>query len=315
MYKSPTLLILAAGLGSRYGGVKQLEQVGPHGETILEYCLYDAINAGFKKVLFVVRDEILNDAKNAFESILKIQNVDVDFVIQRLDEPINIFKKLNETKTVNHHQDVALLRKKPWGTAHAVLCAMNYIHSPFAVINADDLYGFDSFKMMYNQLYKPNQQQHCSIVGYSIDKTLSDFGSVSRGICCVDENQKLLSITERKNISRFGTQIIYEENNQRVVIENNSVASMNFWGFHPDIFISLKNEFEQFISNHYNDNSSEFLIPTVIEKLLSKNKITVSVCNSSSQWFGITYPDDKYIVQQAISNMIEKGIYPKKLWI
>lgn len=297
----PTLLILAAGMGSRFGGLKQVEPVGPNGETILEYSIFDAIRSGFGKVVFVIRESFAVDFKARFESKLS-GKIEIEYVYQELD-------KLPEGFELPEG------REKPWGTGHAVLMAKDKINEPFAAINADDFYGAGAYQVMADYLSKSVKSEVFSMVGYQLNNTLSDFGSVSRGICVTDENNKLTKITETHKIRMENETIICESENQEIVqLSGQETVSMNFWGFHPSVFDRIENQFIDFLKENIQLPKSEFYIPFVVFEMIQKGQAVVDVLKADSPWFGVTYKDDKPFVIEQISKLTKKGIYPNKLW-
>ena len=296
----PTLLILAAGMGSRYGGLKQTEPVGPAGETILEYSVYDAIRAGFGKVVFVIRKSFAEDFISRFESKLK-KEIEIDYVFQERD---------------NLPQGYQLPegRQKPWGTGHAILMAKNSINEPFAAINADDFYGAPAFRKIAEFLTSQISPDHYAMVGYLLKNTLSDFGSVSRGICQTNNSGYLTAINERTKIFREDGHIYYSENNIKTRLDDEVPVSMNFWGFHPSLFEHLESQFRSFLDENIDQPKSEFYIPNVIFNLISAGKVKASVLQADSPWFGVTYPEDKSFVTEQVLKLTKEGIYPEKLW-
>ncbi|MET7000889.1 sugar phosphate nucleotidyltransferase [Chitinophaga defluvii] len=297
----PTLLILAAGMASRYGSLKQIQQFGPSGETIVDYSIYDAIRAGFGKIVFIIRKEFEADFREIFEPKLK-GRVATDYVYQEM------------SAFVTGHE-VPADRTKPWGTAHAVLCAKNAINEPFAVINADDFYGRDSFEKMAAFLNKDCNPKTFSVVGYQLDKTISDFGSVSRGVCEVDGNGNLASINERTKIVKEGEQIIYEDGDgTKHPLKPNTSVSMNFWGFDPSVFDLSEKLFREFLDKGINQPKSEFFIPIVVDEFIQREKGVVKVLPTSAQWFGVTYKEDAPGVQASLSALVNNGEYPDNLW-
>jgi len=296
----PTLLILAAGMGSRYGGDKQVDGFGPNKETILEYSIYDAIQAGFGKVVFIVREEILELAKDLFLPKLR-GHIAVDFVIQSLESQVD----------ANHRND---LRKKPFGTAHALLCAKDAIHEPFAVINADDFYGREAFDALGKFLVNDVAADlHC-MVGYAIQNVLSDYGTVSRGVCASDEHGHLLGMIERTAISRQGDKILHRTENETIEIPFNTPVSMNCWGFHPAVFLETEKLWKSFLKENHQDLKSEFYIPTVANQLINDNSAAIKILPGGTTWFGITYAADKVIVMDALRGLHENAYYPEKLF-
>ena len=298
----PTLVILAAGMGSRYGSLKQVDPVGPSGETILEYSVYDAIRAGFGKVVFVIRRDIENDFKEIF--IHKLQkHIDIDYVFQELDMvPAGI--------------DVPAERVKPWGTGHAVMVAATKVKEPFAAINADDYYGADAYKKMADYLSKlDNNETNYSMVGFELDNTLSEHGLVSRGVCEEDAKANLISVVERTKIGRDEKGVAYKDaNDASVYISDKTIVSMNFWGFTPVFFRQLEQHFHAFIKNNYTNPKAEFFLPFVVDDLIKAKQASVKVLRSNDKWFGVTYKDDKPLVVAKIKELVEKGVYPRMLW-
>jgi len=297
----PTLLILAAGMGSRYGGLKQIEPVGPNGETILEYSVFDAIRAGFGKVVFVIRESFAKDFKARFESKLA-GKIRIEYVYQELNKLPEGFK-LSED------------REKPWGTGHAVLMAKNVINEPFATINADDFYGAEAYQVVAEYLTKSVTPEKYAMVGYRLNNTLSEFGNVSRGICVTDENNQLTRITETHKIRQEGNQILCEtENKETVELTGNETVSMNFWGFHPTIFKNIESQFVDFLSNNINQPKSELYIPFVVFEMIKRGQANIEVLTADSPWFGVTYPEDKPHVVEQIQKLTDLEVYPQKLW-
>jgi UTP-glucose-1-phosphate uridylyltransferase len=297
----PTLLILAAGMGSRYGGLKQIEPVGPNGETILEYSVYDAIRAGFGKVVFVIRESFANDFKTRFESKLT-DKIEIEYVYQELD-------KLPQGFSLPEG------REKPWGTGHAILMAKDLIYEPFAAINADDFYGAEAYKVIANFLTKSVREDKYSMIGYQLNKTLSDFGSVSRGICKTNEDNFLTKITETHKIRQEDKTILCEsERNTKIEISGKETVSMNFWGFHPSVFQNIENQFIEFLRTNIQIPKSEFYIPFVVFEMIKSGKAKVEVLKADSPWFGVTYQEDKPFVIEQIQKLTDQGVYPDKLW-
>ena len=301
MNNKPTLLILAAGMGSRYGGLKQIEPIGPNGETIIEYSIFDAIRAGFGKVVFVIRKSFADEFKARFANKLD-GKIEVEYVFQELD-------KLPKGYQLPEG------REKPWGTGHAILMAKEAIQEPFAAINADDFYGSEAFKVAANFLTEKVSESNYSMVGYKLKNTLSEFGTVSRGICKTDDQNNLLEIVERTKIARVnGTIYFIDENDSKIALADDSPASMNFWGFHPRIFQHLENSFKSFLDEKMLLPKSEFYIPSVVFELIQSGKVKAEVLNADSPWFGVTYPEDKAFVVEQVKKLAEKGDYPNKLW-
>ncbi len=296
----PTLLILAAGMASRYGSMKQIQAFGPSGETIMEYSIYDAIRAGFKKVVFIIREEFANDFKEIFEPKLK-GKVETDYVFQDL-------------KAFVGNRQIPAERTKPWGTAHAVLCAKDAVKDPFAVINADDFYGRDAFAKAYNFLTKDCDERTYSIIGYELLKTLSDNGTVNRGVCQVDAKGNLSSIAERINIAEKDGKIICDDDQQPKELPRDSQVSMNFWNFHPSIFPYSEKLFNEFLDENLTKPKAEFFIPIVADKFTNEGAGVIRVIPTSAQWFGVTYKEDAPEVKMKLEELIGKGEYPSSLW-
>jgi len=297
-----TLLVLAAGMGSRFGGLKQIDRFGPSGETIIDYSVYDAIQAGFKKVVFVVRREFEEDFKKIISNKY-LNEIEVDFAFQELDNLPNGYKTFPE-------------RVKPWGTGHAVWVAKDKLTTPFAVINADDFYGRESFKIIADYLsnLNPDDLSKQCMVGYTLKNTLSENGDVSRGVCELDENQNLINIVERTEIIKKGEKAAYIENNTEYPLTGNEVVSMNMMGFTPAALQNFENDFKDFMNERGNELKSEFYLPTVLGNLVKRGEATVKVLPTSSSWFGVTYKDDKPIVMDKINKLVENNVYPKQLW-
>jgi len=297
----PTLLILAAGMGSRFGGLKQVEPVGPNGEAIIDYSIYDAIRAGFGKVVFIIRESFADAFKENFDAKLK-GKIEVEYVYQELDMLPEGFK-LPEG------------REKPWGTAHAILVAKNVINEPFCALNADDFYGFNAYKAMAKFLTESEDSMEYSMVGYKLNDTLSEFGSVSRGICGEDKNNNLVKIVETLKIIKRGNEIISIENDgSETLLTGNEIASMNNWGFKPSVFEQLEKRFSQFLKTEIDKPKSEMYIPSVVFDLIDDKVATVKVLEANSPWFGVTYKEDKPFVIEKINVLIANNEYPEKLW-
>jgi UTP-glucose-1-phosphate uridylyltransferase len=296
----PTLVILAAGMGSRYGGLKQLDEVGPNGEAIIDYSLYDAIRAGFGKVVFVIRTDFDEAFKARFEPKLK-GLIEVEYVYQSLD-------KIPEGIILNPK------REKPWGTSHALLMAENAVKEPMAVINADDFYGRKAYEVMADFLTSSTDDSEYSMVGYNVANTLSEFGSVSRGVCNRDENGYLTTVVERTKIQRDADGIFYYEADGRYPLEENTPVSMNFWGLKPNVFGYLNEGFKKFLTEQGNELKSEYYIPLLINDNIVAGNISTKVISCDSPWFGVTYKEDKPFVQERIKLLIDSKEYPNKLW-
>ena len=297
----PTLLILAAGMASRYGSMKQVDGFGPNGETIIDYSIYDAIRAGFGKVTFIIREEFLESFKGIFAPKLE-GKIDIDFVFQTYD-----LTKYGIDKTIE--------RQKPWGTGHAILEASKQINEPFCVINADDFYGYEAFQKMATFLTSDVRDDFYSLMGYQVDKTLSEYGSVSRGICKVSADGNLEEIVERTKVYEKDGIIVYEdEDGSTTPLHDDARASMNFWGFTPAIFKQAEPMFKRFVEANENNPKAEFFIPLMAEELVRTGQANFKVIPTASKWFGVTYKEDKPIVQESLSALVENGTYPAKLW-
>lgn len=296
----PTLLILAAGMASRYGSMKQTEGFGPSGETIMDYSIFDAIRAGFGKVVFIIRKDFAENFKANFETKLK-GKIETDYVYQEMDSYVP-GGKIPEGRT------------KPWGTGHAVLCAAEQINEPFAVINADDYYGPDAFKKAADFLKNDCNEHTYAIIGYQLDKTLSSFGTVSRGVCKVDENFNLVAINERTSIYKDNGKVVYEDNGVKHEVPANSSVSMNFWCFHPSVFALSKPQFEAFVAANMENIKAEFFIPLIADDFIKNGGDTIKVIPTSSQWFGVTYKEDAPTVKANIDELVKDGTYPSSLW-
>ena len=297
--KKPTLMILAAGMGSRYGGLKQLDQMGPNGETIMDFSVYDAKRAGFGKVVFIIRKDFEDAFKDRFISKIGSE-IETDYIFQDMNDLPGEFSAPEG-------------RTKPWGTNHAVWAARNAINEPFAVINADDFYGADAFKVMasYLNTLENDSTAYC-MVGYPVVNTLSEHGTVNRGVCEVDSHKHLVSVTEREAIGWKGDKIV--SNDDGMEVDKNAQVSMNMWGFSPYYFQQTEHDFIDFLKEKGNELKSEFYIPSTVTNLIQSGKATVEVLDTSAQWFGVTYKEDKEQTMKRIAGMIEDGEYPKSLW-
>ncbi len=296
----PTLLILAAGMASRYGSMKQIDGFGPNGETIIDYSIYDAIKAGFGKVVFIIKEEFADNFKSIFEPKLK-GKIEMDYVFQNFD-----LKQYGIAEEI--------YREKPWGTAHAVLAARNVVKEPFCVINADDFYGLDAYQKMVQFLNNEASDNHYSIIGYELGKTLSDFGAVSRGVCKVNSSGNLEEIVERTKIYKKDNAIVFEENETQFPLAFETPVSMNFWGFTPAMFKATEALFKTFALANKANPKAEFFIPLIGENLVKSNTATFKVVPTASQWFGVTYKEDKPFVQDSINQLVKDGAYPQNLW-
>ena len=301
----PTLVVLAAGMGSRYGSLRQMDGVGPNNEAIIDYSIYDAVQAGFGKVVFVIRHSFEQEFREVFSKEHFGGKIDVEFVFQELDY-------LPKGFTVPEG------RIKPWGTCHAVMMAAPVVDGPFAVINADDFYGREAYITLAEYLRQvEGTQGNYSMVGYNLRNTLSDYGTVSRGECSVDENDNLVSIVERTAIERGTDGIVrYKDENGEHPIDENTTVSMNLFGFTPDFFSKTEELFKEFLSNPANMSNlkSEFFIPLCVNTLINQKRVSLKVLTSEAKWFGVTYKEDKPEVVSKISKLVADGIYPSKLW-
>ena len=302
----PTLFLLAAGMGSRYGGLKQLDGLGPNGETIMDYSIYDAIHAGFGKLVFVIRKDFEQDFREKVVS--KYQgHLPVEVVFQSLED-------LPQGFTVPEG------RTKPWGTNHAVLMGKDVIKEPFAVINCDDFYGRDSFQVMGKFLSNlpESSQNKYSMVGFRVGNTLSESGTVSRGVCSTNEEGYLTTVVERTKIQRMDGEVKYleEDGETWTSIPDTTPVSMNFWGFTPDYFAYSQDIFKEFLDAESTKKNikAEFFIPLAIDKLIKTNKATVQVLDTTSKWFGVTYPEDRPDTVAKIKQLVDMGVYPNHLF-
>ena len=301
----PTLVVMAAGIGSRYGGLKQTDPVGPNGEIIIDYSIYDALNAGFGKVVFVIK----KDVEEAFRER-------VGRTIEKRCETTYVFQKIED---VPEGFEVPPGRQKPWGTGHATLSCKNVVHSPFAVINADDFYGRSSYQTLCDYLRSAQDRDgvynYC-MVGYALKSTLTEHGHVARGVCTVDEDGFLVEIRERTRIEKFGEIVKYTKDGETwIEIPGESVVSMNMWGFTPSLFLELEARFPQFLQkNSDNIQKAEYFLPDVVGDLIRENKARVRVLSTNERWFGVTYKQDKPRAKQAIRDLIRRGVYPENLW-
>ena len=308
----PTLLVLAAGMGSRYGGLKQMDGLGPNGETIIDYSIYDAVQAGFGKVVYIVREyfraqmEETVRAKYAGVTCTDGQPLEFVFVTQELD-------KIPEGYVLNPE------RQKPWGTAHAVLMAKDVIHEPFAVINGDDYYGKDSFHILGEWLRAHEGSEGAySIVGFELENTLSESGGVSRGICFYDKEQHLTDVVEHLNIAREADGIVYGDNSvsgeNHVVLDGKALCSMNMWGFTPDYFTKSEAIFKAFLDKNIQELKKEFYIPFAVDTIIKTGQGKCDVLSTPSRWFGVTYKEDRPAVVAKFQELADKGVYPSPLY-
>ena len=302
MSVKPSLVILAAGMGSRYGGLKQMDGFGPNGETIIDYSIYDAIKAGFGKVIFIIREHFKEDFKEFFKNKFQSQ-INVEYVTQELD---------NLPKGFNVPED----REKPWGTAHAVLMAESVVNEPFAVINADDYYGPEAYQVLA-EFFEKNEEENeeYAVVAYRLNNTLSDHGAVNRGICFGTEDGFLKEVVERIKIRRNETGISFpDDNGDPCQLSPDTLVSMNLWGFEPSYFKLCTELFKEFLNERGEELKSEFFIPLAIDSLIRQEKKKVRILHSDAKWFGVTYQEDKPIVIQKLKDLIAEGVYPENLW-
>jgi UTP-glucose-1-phosphate uridylyltransferase len=301
----PALVIMAAGMGSRYGGLKQIEPIGPNGEIIIDYSIYDALKSGFGKIVFIIKKDLEKEFREKIGYRVE-KLIDTDYAFQTVEDVPTGFV-------------VPSGRNKPWGTGHAVMSCRSVVDTPFAVINADDFYGRTSFQILgqqlnaigdYNSLY-----EYC-MVGFVLENTLTKYGHVARGVCMVDERDYLKEIHERTRIERFGDITKYTEDAVNwTIVPKGSTVSMNTWGFTPSIFKELEERFPKFLwSNRENLLKTEYFLPEVVGSLIMEKKASVKVLHSQEHWYGVTYKEDKPVIKHAISSLIQQGLYPKKLW-
>jgi hypothetical protein len=302
--EKPTLVVLAAGIGSRYGGLKQLDPIGPSGELLIDYSIYDALAVGFGRVVFVIKDQIKDLFRERIGKKVE-QRCETRYVFQRLDLPEGF--------------EVPPGREKPWGTGQATLSCKEAVDTPFAVINADDFYGRSAFQNLCDYLQGVQNgdgvHDYC-MVGYRLENTLSEHGYVARGVCVVDAGGYLQEIHERTRIEKFGATAKYTEDGQNwIEIPRGSTISMNMWGFSPSLFLELEAMFPRFLrANWANNLKAEFYLPEAVGALLRENRATVKVLPSDAQWYGITYREDRPRVEKAIGEMVRRGVYPEDLW-
>ena len=298
--RNPSLLILAAGMGSRYGGLKQADGFGPNGETILDYSVYDAMQAGFKKVIFVIRKSIEEEFRAKVSGKLE-DKLEVHYVFQEPNVEIEGLDKIPE-------------REKPWGTGHAVLVAEYIVNEPFCVINADDFYGSDAFKKAYYFLTQKVTESEYGMIGYILKNTLSSHGTVSRGVCERDSFNYLKKVTECKKIRQEGDHVINDDPALPLKFELDDLVSMNMWGFHENAIGKLRSGFIEFVKETQGDPSQEYYLTLLVDKFINQEGGKCKVLPTDSKWFGVTYQEDKPIVEDGIRKLIEAGDYPSKLW-
>lgn len=298
----PTLVILAAGMGSRYGGMKQIDGVGNHGEPIIEFSIYDAKQAGFENVVLIIKRE----HEEAFKQALT----------NKLEGKINVRFAYQDMCNIPEGFTVPEGRVKPWGTTHALLACKGIVDGPFAIINADDFYGRDAYKVIYDFLTTEVKDNQYAMVGYPCINTLTDNGTVTRGLCQEDENKCLASIVEIQKIAKKDGHAVYEDNGEWKEISDTSLVSMNFWGFTPAIFKDMEEIFTKFLQEHLEEKplKCEHVIPTAVGTLVKEHKCSVKMLSSKDAWFGVTYKEDKPNVMQKIQEMKDAGIYPDQLW-
>ncbi len=297
-----TLVVLAAGMGSRYGGLKQMDTMSKEGDTIIDFSLYDAIQAGFKKVVFIVREEFLERFKENFDA--------------KLDGKIEVTYVCQEITKVPSGYPIHPERKKPWGTGHALLVTKEVVTDNFVVINGDDFYSREAFQTIIGELEQLDKNSHdMCMVGFNLDKTISENGYVSRGQCYVNEANELTDVVERTHIEKIDGKIFRKNDaGELVEMENETTVSMNFWGFTPKFLEALEQDFVGFMQERSNELKSEFFIPTVVNNVIQSGKGSVKVLKSNAQWYGVTYAEDKPVVTKAIAQLKENNTYPKHLW-
>ncbi len=289
---------MAAGIGSRYGGLKQIDSFGPNGEAIMDYSIYDAIQSGFDEVIFIIQENMIKDLYEKFSHNFD-GKIKVSHVIQSTEIEVN--------------GDV-VSRKRPWGTAHAILSSKSMINEPFLVINADDFYGTRAFRQVTDFILDSKFENEYALVGYRLGNTLSDSGSVARGVCQTNGDGFLSAIEEKTKISKEGDLIINQENEEKEILSPETVVSMNFWAFRPSIFNHIQSRFDEFILENSNSEKAELFIPNVLNELLRLGSIKIKVIESVDPWFGVTYKSDKSYATSRIDDLIKDGTYPEKLW-
>lgn len=299
-----TLVILAAGMGSRYGGMKQIDPINDDGNFIIDFSIYDAIKSGFNKVIFIIKEENLNDFKETIGNRIN-KHIDVEYIFQRISDVPDWFKVPDN-------------RIKPWGTTHAILSVSNIVNEPFAVINSDDFYGRESFEILANHLNKcksnSNKPQFC-MAGYRLGNTITENGAVNRGVCNIDKNRHLVNIVETRGIKPSENGLgEYRDGDQKSTISLDTTVSMNCWGFTPELFPYLQKEFENFLQGIKDPLKDESYLPSVVDVMIKNNACDVTVYNTNACWLGVTYAEDKPAVVAGINKMINKGIYPEHLW-
>ena len=296
----PTLLILAAGMGSRYGGLKQIDGIGPNQEPIIEYSIYDAINSGFGKIVFVIRREFDEAFRSRFDKFL--DKIDIEYAYQEVNIQVDGI--------------TTICRTKPWGTSHAVLVAKDVINEPFAVINADDYYGAGSFKLIADFLTNECSPSLMAMVGYILHNTLSEHGTVNRGVCEVDHKNNLVEVIERTKIAAQNGVVNYNVGTDETLgtVDRNASVSMNYWGFHPSIFAEIEKGLHDFMRANSNNPTAEYYIPNIVTDMIVNGQMAVRVIPTDDNWFGVTYKEDKPMAVTAINKYIADGVYPENLW-
>ena len=296
----PTLLILAAGMGSRYGGLKQIDGIGPNEEPIIEYSIYDAIISGFGKIVFVIRREFDEAFRSRFDKFA--DKIAIEYVYQEVNIKVEGITSIERTK--------------PWGTSHAVLVAKDVINEPFAVINADDYYGAGSFQLIADFLTKDCSPSLMAMVGYTLHNTLSEHGTVNRGVCEVDADNNLVEVIERTKIAEQGGVVNYNVGGDEPVaaVDKNASVSMNYWGFHPSIFEEIEKGLHNFMSENTEHPTAEYYIPNIVTDMIVSGQMAVRVIPTNDNWFGVTYKEDKPMAEAAINKYIAEGTYPTNLW-
>lgn len=300
---NPTLIILAAGIGSRYGGLKQVDPLGPSGETIIDYSVYDALRAGFKKFVFVIRRDIERDFLDRYQNHF-LDKTDYELVYQ-------------EVEMLPEGFSCPMERKKPWGTGHALWTARNAVKDPFVVINADDFYGFNAYQILADHLTKnqDHSSDHFAMCGYRLEQTLSEYGSVTRGICKTDEQGFLKSVDEQFHIEKdTHGRIVSQKEKGTVYLDPALAVSMNIWAFNPSIFGIIENKFTMFLRSFLHDPKEEIYIPRLVDGMIRDGECRVKVLHAETEWFGVTYPDDRQHVKTRLKKLIQNGEYPEKLW-
>ena len=298
----PVLVIMAAGMGSRFGGLKQVTPLGPSGELIIDYSIHDALEAGFERIVFVIKHEI----EDVFKELIGNR-------IEKIVQTDYVFQELNE---LPEGYSVPEGRVKPYGTAHAIMCCRGIVNAPFAVINADDYYGANAFTLIYDFLknVEDTDKYHYAMVGYPLGNTVTEQGSVARGVCEVDENSMLTDVVERTKIATEGGKIFYFEGEDKVEIDPDNIVSMNFWGVTPSYIVECRNRFKKFLDENLDKNPEkcEFYLPSVISMLINEGKADVKVLDNVDKWYGVTYKEDKPTVVEAFKKLKAEGVYPEK---